>query len=133
MSKLKECLRDRAVSYYCRLHDHEKDTYVKHCDCLNNRYGRKDPPHTLRHQLQSIKQLVDEDLESYAERVQQLAYDAHPDALDQTIQDAAVDAFLRGCKEKRAAFSAMERPPNTLNQAIGEIKSSFHNQKALYG
>ena len=117
------------MSYYSRLHDHERDTYVKLCDHLSDRYGRKAPPHTLRHQLQSIKQLVDEDLESYAERVQQLAYDA----LDLTIQDAAVDAFLRGCEEKRAAFSAMERAPNTLNQAIGQVKNSFHNQKALYG
>ena len=42
----------------------------------------KKPQHTLRDQLQAIKLLVDEDLESYAERVQQLTYDASPTALD---------------------------------------------------
>ena len=65
-------------------------------------YNRKDPPSTLRLQLQSIKQTVDEDLETFAERVQQLAHDAYPQATVQTVNDAAIDAFPLGCKEKAA-------------------------------
>ena len=67
LSKLVEFLRD---SYYSRLHERECDSYNTLIDWSTDRYGRKDPPHTLRQQLQSLKQMVEEDLESFAEGVQ---------------------------------------------------------------
>ena len=69
---------------------------------------------------------MDEDLESYAECVQQLAYDAYPTALDKTIQGACIHAFLRGAREKRAALMAMDKDSNTLNEIISLVKSVIH-------
>ena len=83
------------------------------------------PRHTLRHQLQANKQLVDEDLKSYAEHAQQLTYDAYPTALDKTIQDACIDAFLRVNQEKRAALMAKDKDPKTLDEAMSQVKSAL--------
>ena len=99
---------------------------------LHDRYGEKNP-HTLRHQLQTIKQLVDENLESYAEHVQQLAYDVYLAALDTTIQDACIRAFLRGAPEKRTASMAMDKDPKTLDETMSLVKSAIHSQRAIFG
>lgn len=39
---------------------------------LNQRFGNKDLPHTIRRQLQEAKQLFDESLEDFSERVQEM-------------------------------------------------------------
>ena len=78
LDKLIECLRGKAASFYGRLQ-------------VRDHYGHHDPPHTLRQQLHTIRPTVDEDLESYAERVQQMAHEAYPEALSRTIEDACID------------------------------------------
>ena len=77
-----ECLRGKAARFYGRLLLRDRDNFGGLR--LEGRYGIKDPPHTLRHQLQLIKQFIEEDLECFAERVQQLAYDAYPEVQDRT-------------------------------------------------
>ena len=133
LNKLLEGLRGNSAQFYGRLPLKDRDNFAGLRNRLEVRYGMKDPPHTLRHHLQFIKQLVEEDLESFAERVQQLAYNAYPEAQDRTVSDACVDAFLRGCREKRAALSAMDHGPSSLNIAIRLVKSAVHNQRALFG
>ena len=133
LEKLIESLRGKAASYFGRLPELDRENYAILTTVLLDRYGRKDPPSTLRLQLQFIKQTVEEDLEAFAERVQQLAHDAYPQATVQTVKDAAIDAFLRGCKEKAASLAAMNRTPDSLSEAISVVKRSFHNQKAVYG
>ena len=133
LEKLIESLRGKAACYFGRLPELDRENYAILTTVLLDRYGRKDPPSTLRLQLQFIKQAVEEDLEAFAERVQQLAHDAYPQATVQTVKDAAIDAFLRGCKEKAASLAAMNRTPDSLSEAISVVKRSFHNQKAVYG
>ena len=133
LEKLIESLRGKAASYFGILPELECENYAILTTVLLDRYGRKDPPSTLRLQLQFIKQTVEDDLEAFAERVQQLAHDAYPQATVQTVKDAAIDAFLRGCKEKAASLAAMYRTPDSLSEAISVVKRSFHNQKAVNG
>jgi hypothetical protein len=39
---------------------------------MNQRFGNKDLPHTIRRQLQEAKQLFDESLDDFSERVQEM-------------------------------------------------------------
>ena len=133
LDKLIECLRGKAASFDGRLQVRDRDDFNLLKQRLNDRYGHHDPPHTLRQKFHTIRQTVDENLESYAERVQQMAYEAYPEALSHTIEDACIDSFLRGCKEKRADLNAMDKNPVTLQSAISQVKGAIHNQKALYG
>jgi len=94
---------------------------------------KNDLPHSIRRQLQEVKQNVDESIEEYAERVQELATDGYIDATEDIIELMAVHAFLKGCYDKKAALSAMDKNPNRIDQALQYVKSSIHNQRILLG
>ena len=61
-----------------------------------------------------------------------MVFEAYPEALSLTIEDACIDSFLLSCREKRAALNAMGKNPVTLQSAISQVKGAIHNQKALY-
>lgn len=67
-------------------------------------FGRKDMPHILRRQLQDIKQEQEESLEEFAERTQEMAIDGHPDTPEAFVEIVTIDAFLKGCTDKKAAL-----------------------------
>ncbi|CAC5374562.1 unnamed protein product [Mytilus coruscus] len=100
---------------------------------LSQRFGNKDLPHTIKRQLQEVRQFVDESIEEFAERIQELATDGYLNTPENVVDTIAVDAFLKGCTDKKAALFAMEKDPNTMDQALQYVKSSIHNQKILLG
>ncbi|VDI11718.1 Hypothetical predicted protein [Mytilus galloprovincialis] len=62
---------------------------------MEERFGRKEPPHIVRRLLQDLKQDQEESLEEFAERAQELATDGYPDTPDNFVQTLATDAFLK--------------------------------------
>ncbi|CAC5400387.1 unnamed protein product [Mytilus coruscus] len=80
-----------------------------------------------------VRQFVDESIEEFAERIQELATDGYLNTPENVVDTIAVDAFLKGCIDKKAALFAMEKDPNTMDQALRYVKSSIHNQKILLG
>jgi hypothetical protein len=71
---------------------------------MNERFGRKDLPHIIRRQLQDLKQEQDELLEEYAERAQEMSTDGYPDTPEEFVEIIAIDAFLKGYTDKKAAL-----------------------------
>ena len=59
--------------------------------------------------------------------------DGHPGAKEDTINQMAVESFLRGCKDKEAARCAMDKNPKTVYKALKYVKAAINNQKALFG
>lgn len=100
---------------------------------LNQRFGNKDLPHTIRRQLQEAKKLFDESLEDFSERVQEMATDGCLNTPEHVVDTISVDAFLKGCSDKKAALFAMEKNPTTIDQALQCVKNSIHKQKILLG
>ncbi|ELU15776.1 hypothetical protein CAPTEDRAFT_208362 [Capitella teleta] len=76
---------------------------------------------------------MEESLQEFASRVQQLARDAHPSLVTEAVEPMAVDAFLRGCKEKLAAYSALNREPATVELAVNLVEGAVTNQQAVFG
>ncbi|ELT97063.1 hypothetical protein CAPTEDRAFT_205721 [Capitella teleta] len=76
---------------------------------------------------------MEESLQEFASRVQQLARDAHPSLVTEALEPMAVDAFLRGCKEKLAAYSALNREPATVELAVNLVEGAVTNQQAIFG
>ena len=107
LEKLIESLRGKAASFYGRLPVADRKNYARLRKALLDWYGGKEPTNTLRLQLQTMTQTVEEDLEDFAERIQHLALVAYLQARGRTIKNAAIDSFLRGCREKQAGLSAM--------------------------
>ncbi|CAC5378212.1 unnamed protein product [Mytilus coruscus] len=86
---------------------------------MNQRFGNKDLPYTIRRQLQEVRQNIDETIEEFAERVQEMATDGYgPNTPENVVETISVDAFLKGCSDKKATLFAMEKNPITLDTAL---------------
>ncbi|CAC5422810.1 unnamed protein product [Mytilus coruscus] len=86
---------------------------------------------TRQRQLQDLRQLPEEPFDEYAERTQDLATDGFPRTPDDFIQIVATDAFLKGCLDKKAALTAMDKDPDSLDKALKYVKSDVTNQKVI--
>lgn len=62
-----------------------------------------------------------------------LAMEGLSEANDSTVDQMAVETFLRGCKDKEAAHLAMENNPNIIYKALKYVKAAVNNRKALFG
>ena len=100
---------------------------------MKRRFSVKDAPVAARRQLQYIRQKEDETVEQFSQRVHFLTLDAYEDAGDKYIHQMAIEAFLRGCREKEAARAAMEKEPTTIHKALKFVKNSIANQRAIFG
>ena len=133
LDKLIECLRDRALKYFSSRPAEDQDSFKKLSAKLDERFGKKDLPHIIRRQLQDIKQDPDDSIEEFADKVQEMTTDGYPDTPDNCRQTVAIDAFLRGCQNKQAALTAMDKNPLTLDDAIQHMKSAITNQRLILG
>ncbi|CAG2217872.1 unnamed protein product [Mytilus edulis] len=84
--KLIECLRDKALKFYSSRPKFVQTNYESLCKKMEERFGRKEPPHIVRRLLQDLKQEQEESLEEFAERAQELATDGYPDTPDNFVQ-----------------------------------------------
>lgn len=129
--RLLDCLADQALDYI-----QKRGTYGGYEDlkeALAQRFMNKDTASLARKQLHSVRQREDETLEEFSQRVHFLAMDGHPNAGESTQQQIAVEAFLIGCKDKRAAEVVMEREPRTIYEAQVMVKTNINNHRALFG
>ena len=131
LRKLIECLRDKALIFYSGQRESVRKDYIQLRDRLERHFGRKDPPATVRRMLQGLRQLVDQSLEDFADKVYSLAQDGFPDAGEETIEIVAVEAFLRGCTDKAAALTAMNHNPTSLYAALDHVIAAIHNHRLL--
>jgi hypothetical protein len=102
-------------------------------DKMAQRFGNKDLPHSIRRQLQDVKQTIEESIEEYAERVQEMATEGYVEASEDIVEMMATEAFLRGCKDNQAALLAMDKDPKRVDLALQYAKSAIHNRKVLLG
>ena len=134
LDKLVECLRDKALKFYSTRQPSVQNNFKALAEKMNQRFGNKDLPYTIRRQLQDARQNLDESVEEFAERVQEMATDGYGTTTpENVVETISVDAFLKGCTDKKAALFAMEKTPTTLDQALQFVKSSIHNQRILLG
>ena len=131
--QLTDCLTDQALRYVQKLGEPKTRGYRRLRRELERRFQLDITAGDSRKELHTVKQNEDEALEEYSQRVHFLVLEGYPGAADATIQAVAVEAFLRGCKNKRAAEVAYEKDPPTIYKAQKFVKASVHNHQALYG
>lgn len=88
-------------------------------------------PILARRQLPFTKQLENENVEEFAQRVYFLALDGYESCEGNMIEDIATETFLRGCRDKDAAMK--DKEPSTLQKAVKYVKTAIANHRALYG
>jgi len=62
-----------------------------------------------------------------------MAIDGHPDTPETFVEIVIIDAFLKGCTDKKAALTAMDKNPNTIDEAMQYVKSAVTNQRVILG
>ncbi|ELU15777.1 hypothetical protein CAPTEDRAFT_208363 [Capitella teleta] len=129
----RQIAQDQAAHFFSRLPSHHRCSYALLKEKLRTRFNVVQAPAVPRKQLQDVRQGMEESLQEFASRVQQLARDAHPSLVTEAVEPMAVDAFLRGCKEKLAAYSALNREPATVELAVNLVEGAVTNQQAVFG
>ncbi|ELU13954.1 hypothetical protein CAPTEDRAFT_199105 [Capitella teleta] len=133
INRMIECLRGKALNFVATLPEWAREDYAELVRRLEARFGRREPPVTVRRKLQDLEQETDETIEEFVEKAQQLAIYGYPDAPMHIIETVAADAFLKGCREKYAALTAMNQNPQTVIMAVELVNAAMHNQNVLLG
>ena len=81
--------------------------------------------------MKTIIQSVYELLPEFVERTLRMAADGNSAMGGELIQVLAVDAFLVGCTDKRSARSALNRDPETVDEAVSLMRRFHGHEKAI--
>ena len=133
LSKFVEALQDKALQFYGNLPEEVRDDYQLVSKKFHARFWPQEPSQTVRSQLKVLKQQPEESLEEYAEKCQQLATDAWGATNPEMTEHSAMDAFLHGLIDTEAAYSALDKEPANLDEALELTKWAMHNRRALLG
>lgn len=88
----------------------------------------------MRQQLQEIKQKTHETLEVFAVKIEEIFTEAYPYSCPEFFRSTiTIDAFLRGCMEKRAAIVTLDKDPKTLEEAVQHMNTAITNQLLIMG
>ena len=131
LCRLLDCLGDVALEYARRVNVHNDYHTLK--KYLKRRFSTKEAPVVARRQLPFLKQHENETMEEFSQRVYSLTLDAYEECEGDIIEEMAVEAFLRGCREKSAARHAMDMEPRTIHKALKFVKTALANDRALFG
>ena len=129
--RLVDCLSGEALDYVRELH--LENDYRRMKRKLGKRFGIKDAPITVRRQLQFIKQDESDSLEAYSQKVMVMVMDGFPGAREKIQEQIAVEHFLKGCIDRRAASVAMDKNPRRIHQAVQYVKDAINNRRVIYG
>ena len=133
LKKLKFSMREGAAVFVKNLPKDKKRTYRYLLRSLRDRYGRSQPAPVARRQLSFVKQ-EDDDLDEFADSIRSLAADAFPvdeGWTEPQREKLSADAFLRGTKDKLAAFMAASSEPESLGDALEIVNRHMENQKVI--
>ena len=132
IDRIYECLKGRAMWFLCSLPRDMLRTFAAIREALTKRFGRKDPPATVRRMLSEIRQ-KQESNEEFGEEIRRLVTRAYP-GVDVVMQDQlAAEAFLKGYKNTKIAYDVLNKKPTTLNEALEMVTFQEHNFKATIG
>ena len=131
LDRLFDCLSEKALEYANR--SEGRNSYRKLKKELGLRFDLKEAPVAARQKLHLMKQNDDEGLEEYLQRVLTSAMDGFNTADNNTVQQLATEAFLRGCKHKEASAYVFNESPRTIQEACQKVKTVLANRKAIFG
>ena len=132
-TRLGESFTGDALDYYSSLPEQVLSDYESLKCRMSSAFGQKDSQAVVRRKLQELKQGPEETVEEFSRRTWKLASGAYINFKEEDIEILAVDAFLKGCKEKAASLVAMNQEPKTLDQALHAVLITVQNQRIING
>ena len=135
LERLMSCLSDKAVKIMEHLRKNDRREYGALLKALSERFGKSDPPSTLRKQITTAAQEPDESLEEWADRIWALTLDGFPEATDTLVEKLAVEYFFRGCNDSQAALavSGGRHMIRTIQKGVIVMKKYVCTSQQLLG
>ena len=131
MNRLFNYLSDKALEYATK--SEVQDNYKSLKKELTLRFDLRDEPVAARQILQLVKQMEEESLEEYLQRVLTIAMDGFYGAGAATLQQLSTEAFLRGCKHKEAIAFVFNQTPKIIQKTCKRVKTFIPNKKLILG
>jgi hypothetical protein len=101
-------------------------------DKMEKRFGNIPQPDTAQEQLSNSRQLPDEKIEDWADRVQQLAVLAFPDWPEQHMFKQAIKRICHGCIDREAGQHVVNLDLTYIEMVVDKIKSYQCNHKSIF-
>ena len=133
VDRLFQCLKGPAIKFLSGLPSDVLNNYPLIKLRLLRRFGKLEPPSTVRRQLVDIAQRNHQSNEEFAEEVNRLVTRAYPGMPVEMADQLAAEHFLRGYKSKQIAYDVINRSPKSINEALSQINAIEHNYKAIMG
>jgi len=128
------CLDGKASEFYALLVERNQDlAYPDLVRKLEKRFGFKELPETAQVQFNNARQLPEESLEDWADRVLSLATRAFRHLPEEHMYKQAVLRLCQGAADKEAGSYASNVRPQSMEDAVDKIRWYQHNQQAIYG
>ena len=131
--KLIEAFRGNAMSFSASLPDGVTREYEKLCEAMKGRFGDHESDSVARMKLHHVQQRQEESLVEFGGRVQALYSRGYSTGKGGEQGVVAVEYFLRGLRNKRAAFAILEKEPKSLGDAIKLVQRCEAHQALLGG
>ena len=80
-----------------------------------------------------MRQQENETLEEFSQRIYFMALDGFEKGIPEVVDQKTTEAFLRGCRDKEAGRSVLEKDPSSITQAVKMVKTCIANQRAIFG
>jgi hypothetical protein len=133
LDHLTSCLTDNAIDYVSSLPHQILNNYDLMMDNLKRRFRGTERPEIIRKDIQDMKQRVDESLEDFADRIQKAALLAFQGADPQFSDLLGAEYFIRGVKDRNAAYETVKANPQTVQEALTLMKNTAALMKSVYG
>jgi DNA-binding transcriptional regulator YiaG len=133
LQQLPLCLGEKAVSFVRSLPANARQSYNRLIRRLRQRYSDAGRPDIRRQELHDIKQRVDEGLEEFADRVQDLVTLAFEDPDTPIVNTMGAEAFIRGVRDRSCALEAAKTRPTSVQQALAAMKNASSLAKLVLG
>ena len=79
---------------------------------LERRFGKRDPPATVRRKLSDFRQKPKETNEEFAEELNRLVIRAYLDVGLDVMEQLSAEHFLKGYKNNRIAYEVVTKSPS---------------------
>ena len=134
LQRLIGCLRGPVITFHRHLPLDIAMNYDETVNALAKRYGARTETKKNTNQIDlfNVKQEEQEDVDTFADRVMELAAASfETDTPAATIESWATTCFLRGLKDKNSAYMASQAKPATLREAVEHVNFAVANAKNI--
>ena len=124
----------KAGDFYTLLVERDPEVdYITILQKMDKRFGFRELPETAQVEFHQSRQIPEEALEDWADRILSLATRAFDDVSDEHMYKQAVMRFCQGCADKEAGQHAANQRPKNIEDAIDQVRWYQHTTKAIYG